>query len=227
MDEIKRKAIDLRKKGLTFSLIQERLNTKIPKSTLSCWFREVKLSTESLIENKRLIALATEKSRTLAVTANKVIRQKYFDLIEKQYIHLEKKAKNTNIGLIILAMIYLGEGAKSSKGSLMIGNSDPNVIKLFLFHLRQCFEIDEKKFRCTVQCRDDQNILELEKYWVEVTDIPLPQFYKASIDPRTIGKPSRKPNYKGVCRLEYMSADIYHRLMKIAEILTRAHSSVG
>lgn len=227
MNELKRKAIDLREQGLTFSLIQERLNKKIPKSTLSCWFKDVKLSDETLHENKRLSNLATEKSRKLAVIANKVIKQKYFDSIENQYIYLENEAKNTNMGLIILAMIYLGEGAKSSKGSLMIGNSDSNVIKLFLFHLRRCFDIDENKFRCTVQCRDDQDILDLEKFWSEVTNIPLSQFYKARVDSRTIGKPSRKPEYKGVCRLEYMSADIYHRLMKIAEILTRAHSSVG
>jgi len=101
----------------------------------------------------------------------------------------------------------------------MFGNSDPPIITLFLSLLRRCYNIDENKFRCTLQCRADQNIPKLEKFWSQVTKIPMPQFYKARIDPRTIGKPSRKPDYKGVCRIDYFSGDIFMELKQIMEVI--------
>ncbi|PIR44326.1 hypothetical protein COV23_00575 [Candidatus Wolfebacteria bacterium CG10_big_fil_rev_8_21_14_0_10_31_9] len=101
----------------------------------------------------------------------------------------------------------------------MFGNSDPNIIYLFLKLLRYCYDIDENKFRCTLQDRADQNIKKLEKFWRLVTKIPKKQFYKARIDPRTIGKISKKPEYKGVCVIDYFSADILNEFKKIVEVI--------
>jgi hypothetical protein len=120
---------------------------------------------------------------------------------------------------VVLTALYLGEGSKTRKGSLAFGNSDPYIISLFLNLLRKCYKIDEKKFRCTIQCRADQNIKNLEEFWTSVTKIPLVQFYKARIDPRTIGKPSKKLDYKGVCRIDCFSGEIYLELMQIPKII--------
>jgi len=117
-------------------------------------------------------------------------------------------------------MLYLVEGSKNQRGSLMFGNSDPLVIRLFLNLLRRCYDVDENKFRCTLQCKADQNIKRLEKFWSKITDIPLSQFYKARIDPRTIGKPSRKLDYKGVCRIDYFSGDVFMELKQIVNVIS-------
>jgi hypothetical protein len=221
MIDLKSQAIKLREKGLTYSLIQKELNVKIPKSTLSFWFQDLKLSDLATIENKRLSTLATAKSRILAVKANKIKRQNYLDSLSNRYEYLKAKIINKDTALLALSMIYLGEGGKSKTGSVSIGNSDPNVIQLFLYLLNICFDIDKSKFRCTVQCRADQNTQELEKFWSEVSKIPLTQFYKTRIDSRTIGKPSRKLDYKGVCSLDYFSADIFNTIMTIIKIVTK------
>lgn len=220
MESLQSQAIKLRKQGLTYSLIQKRLKAKISKGTLSYWFKNIVLSQKALTKNENFARKLWRHSREMAVSANKLIRKKYLDSIENDYIYLKDKINNRDIALIAMAMIYLGEGAKFSNRTVMIGNSDPNVIKLFLYLLRLCYHIDESKFRCTLQCRADQNIPKLEKFWSKLTKIPSSQFYKTRVDPRTIGRPSRKLDYKGVCRLEYLSADIYHRLMKISEVLT-------
>ena len=93
------------------------------------------------------------------------------------------------------------------------------VIQLFLNLLRYCYDIDETKFRCTLQCRADQDIKKLEKFWSQITRIPLSQFYKARIDPRTNGRPSRNLDYKGVCRIDYFSADIFMELKQIVAVI--------
>ena len=64
-------------------------------------------------------------------------------------------------------------------------------------------------------CRADQNTKKLEKFWSNITRIPLSQFYKPRKDARTIGKPTKRKDYKGVCKIDYFSADIYTELMMI------------
>jgi hypothetical protein len=156
------------------------------------------------------------------LAVNKEKRGNYLKSIEERVSHFKDILRDKNVAKISLAMLYLGEGSKTHKASLMFGNSNPDIIKLFLDLLRYCYNINEEKFRCTVQCRADQDIKKLESFWSELTKIPRGQFYGARIDPRTMGKKTKKINYKGVCRIDYFSADIFLELEKITEILFKA-----
>ena len=135
--------------------------------------------------------------------------------------------KNKDIAKVVLSILYLCEGSKSlERGSVMFGNSDPFIINLFLYLLRRCYNIYERKFRCTLQGRADQDVKKLEKFWSKITNIPLSQFYKARIDSRTIGKKSKNLNYKGVCRIDYFSAEIAIELMQISKIIHKGAYSL-
>lgn len=215
----KQNAIELRKKGFTYGEIRKTVEGKIPKSTLGEWFKRITLSASA---NKRLEKVINKKlkfAHICALEANKKRRKEYLDTIERRVRHLKKQLVDADIAKIVLAVLYLGEGAKGTNRAFMLGNSDPKIIKLYLALLRKCYNIDESKFRCTLQCRADQDTLKLEKFWSKITKIPLSQFYKARVDPRTIGKKSKKPDYKGVCRIDYFSADIYNEIEKIIEII--------
>lgn len=161
------------------------------------------------------LALARKKSQEV----KKRERKKYFQEVFKRNYKIGGKLLDVDVSKIALAILYLGEGSKRKTGSLMFGNADPEVIRLFLKLLRYCYKIDESKFRCTLQCRADQNIAVLEKFWQEVTKISRKQFYPARVDPRTVGKPSKKKNYKGVCRIDYFSADLFWEIESINKIL--------
>ncbi|HAT74253.1 MAG: hypothetical protein US30_C0012G0050 [Candidatus Moranbacteria bacterium GW2011_GWF2_36_839] len=215
----KNKAIELRNNGNTYGEIISKLNVKIPKSTLSVWFSNIELSKEAKKRRDDIIKTKTKISHINAIRVIKEKREIYLEEVAGRVVHLKNLKNNKDIAKIILAILYLGEGGKTRKSSIMLGNSDPKVIKLFLDLLRKCYEIDEKKFRCTLQCRADQDIFKLEKFWSEVTSISSNQFYKARIDARTIGKKSKKPEYKGVCRIDYFSADIYNEIKKIIELI--------
>lgn len=218
--DIREKATRLRKKGKTYLEIQKSLKVAIPKSTLSGWCSKVKLPKEYQDRIRKIVLNNAEKGREIALVINRVKREKYLKSIIDRNKHLAKVLKNKDIAKIALAILYLGEGAKDYKrGSVMFGNADPFIISLFLYLLRYCFNINEDKFRCTLQCRADQDIKTLEKFWSRVAKIPLSQFYKARIDPRTIGKPSKKLDYKGVCKIDYFSAEIFIELMQIPKII--------
>jgi len=217
--DYKEGAIKLRKKGLVYSEIQKKLKINIPKSTLSTWFKGLKISKEAQLRINNTCSLKLKKAHEAALKTKKIKRKKYFNDLKKKVSHLLKYLNNIDIAKIALAVLYLGEGAKTRKGSLMLGNSDPKIIKLFLDLLRKCYKIDESKFRCTLQCRSDQDISKLEKFWSEITGISLEQFYKARIDPRSVGNKTKKIDYKGVCRIDYFSADVYNEIKKIIEVI--------
>lgn len=218
-NELRSRAINLRKSGKTYSEIKKDTGVNIPQSTLSYWFKNIKLSKNQKNRIDKIVLKNIKKGQLAALKVNKIKRQAYLDSVENRVKHLGKLMYNKDVAKISLAMLYLGEGSKVRKGSLMFGNSDPEIIKLFLGLLRHCYEIDEKKFRCTVQLRADQNIGKLEKFWHTITKISKKQFYKARIDPRTIGKISKKPEYKGVCVIDYFSADILNEFKKIVEVI--------
>jgi len=218
-EKLRKKATILRRRGKTFSEIKQELNILIPKSTLSYWCQKVKLPRWYIPKIKKLNERNLSKAQKIAWRVNKEKREKFLREIDQKNRHLINLLNNKDVSKISLAMLYLAEGSKTTKGSLMFGNSDPLIIRLFMGFLRQCYRVDEKKLRCTLQCRADQNIKKLEKFWSKITKIPLSQFYKARIDPRTIGKPSRKPDYKGVCRIDYFSANTDLELKRIAKII--------
>ena len=219
--KFKSDATKLRRLGHTYGEIKKTLGVNIPKSTLFCWLSKLKLTDMAKDSLKLAAENNIKNARAIAIERNKEKRIKHLEKIATSIEHLRKinKHKNGDVAKIILAVLYLGEGGKSRKSSLMLGNSDPAIIKLFLALLRQNYLIDENKFRCTVQCRADQDIPELEKFWSKTTGISLCNFYKARIDSRTIGRKSKKPAYKGVCRIDYFSADIYNEIKMIMEIV--------
>lgn len=219
--KLKKEAVELRKQGKTYSEIQHALGKNISKSTLSSWCSKIKLQKNHQRRIKKIILSNAERARDVALVANRVKREKFLKSIIDRNKHIALSLKNKDTAKIALAMLYLSEGSKNKKSALMFGNSNPSIINLFLHLLRYCYNIDGSKFRCTLQCRADQDIKKLEEFWSRVTKIKLSQFYKARIDPRTIGKASINPNYKGVCRIDYFSADLSIELKQIAEIINK------
>jgi len=219
--ELKLKAVVLRASGKTYAEIAELLKERIPKSTLSNWCSKIEFSEES---RKRIEVLMQSNNAESMKRALQVLRSRriaYLESIEKRVSPLLKLMKgDQEVGKIAVAMLYLGEGSKNTKCRVSLGNSDPALLRFFVNTLRRCYAIDESKLRCTLQCRADQDIPRLESFWSKELHIPLSRFYRARIDPRTIGKKSLKLDYKGVCRIDYMSADLFLEIMAIGRQLT-------
>lgn len=143
------------------------------------------------------------------------------NLLEKNQCLVEK-VKDNSIIKMLLAMLYLGEGCKwkSHKG-MILGSSDPNIIQLYLQLLHLCYGLKPEQMKCRVSYRADQNIRLLETYWSKITGIPLNNFYKTKADPRTIGKPTKKKDYKGVCVINGGGTAIQRELEIIPNIILR------
>jgi hypothetical protein len=221
-NDTKNLALHLRSTGKTYAEILKILPHSVPKSTLSNWCGHVKLpawyKNKIRASNKKHLIMA----RKLSLLSKQKKRETLFKNIDARNYHLTKLIEQPDDSKLVLIALYLAEGSKNRRGSTTFGNSDPLIIRLYMKLLRQCYKIDETKFRCTLQGRADQNVKKLEKFWSDTTGIPLSQFYKARIDPRSIGKKSKKPNYKGVCRIDYFSAALDTEFKRIIRLIDNA-----
>jgi len=216
---LRNQAISFRRQGCTYGEICSRLGKTFPKSTLSYWCKGIILSKEQKEKIEGNVIERIENARIKALSTNREKRLRYLRQVRLRVVHLKSIIKQNDVAKIALAMLYLGEGGKKIKSSLMFGNSDELVIRFFMKFLRQSFRVDENKFRITVQCRADQNVSMLRQYWSSITRVPLSQFYKSQIDPRTVGRPSKKLDYKGVCRIDYLSADVVNEIRAAVDVL--------
>lgn len=195
----KKQAIKLRSRGKTYTEIKQLLGFDIPKSTLSLWCKDVKLPSWYI---KKIAALNEHNwsiGRKHAWIANKKRREDFLASLwnKNRYI---TTILDKYIFKLLLAFLYLGEGRKWKPGSsLTLGNSNPDIIKLYLAMLKICYGINPPSLHCRISYRADQNLQSLQKFWSKVTHIPLNNFYKTIPDPRTVGKPTKRKDYKGVC----------------------------
>lgn len=216
---LKNEVVRLRKEGKTYSQILMSVKDSISKSTLSNWLKSVELTSQQKQAITSLNLKNLKRARQVVkkrILQKKVANQKTATREVNLLVSLLDDPKIAKIGLLLL---YLCEGSMTRRSSLMFGNSSPLIIDLFLTFLRKCYSIQTDKFRCTVQCRADQNPDELRDFWSKITGIEKKYFYLPQIDKRTVGKATKKINYHGVCRIDYFSAEIYNELTEIARLL--------
>ncbi len=216
IEEVRR----LRSLGKTYGEINYSINAHIPKSTLSDWCKHTPLPREYAERIQKLVVGNLDKARIIALEINRIKREEYIKRIRQASTRTSQTIDNLDVAKVALAMLCLGEASKSVRNtSFYLGNSDPKIIVTFLELLKRCFTFDIKKVRCTVQCRADQNAEDLVGYWMDKTKIPRNLFYKTRIDPRTIGKPTKKKDYKGVLRVDYLDNKVRLELESLAELV--------
>lgn len=74
-------------------------------------------------------------------------------------------------------MLYWAEGGKTQR-MVRFSNGDPEMIKIMMAYFRNICDVDESKFRGYIHIHPHLDFRNAEKYWSNVTDIPLGQFFK-------------------------------------------------
>ena len=120
-------------------------------------------------------------------------------------------------------MLYRGEGTKYGNNVFDLANSYPEMIKFFLQMLRRIYGILEEKLRVLLYCYADQNVDELKKFWVKVTDINEKQFIKPYI--RQDYKESKKGKMSfGLIHVRYHDKKLYNLLRVDTENIVSSFS---
>lgn len=220
MDD-RQRARKLREQGKTYAEIKKQLGFDTPKSTLSYWCKGIPLNSKQRdrIHGLRLknIKIAQKKAQIV----NKQKRNKYLKEIQIRNEHLVKYLPNIEVNKLLLAMLYLGEGAKwKSHRGLQLGSANPEIMQIYLGLLERCFGVSRKKLAAMIYYRADQNLKSLVQFWSNTLKIPTKNFYKSKPDPRTRGRKSWD-EYHGVCAVFGPNTEIQLELETIAKLFLR------
>jgi hypothetical protein len=218
-EEMREEARRLRREGWSLNEIAAKLGP--PKNTLTLWVRGIELTSEQRARLFRREHQELGRNRALAAMANRQARLARINAArQRAEMLLDSLRDHDRTNHIVAAMLYLAEGAKAET-AFTFANSNPQIIRYWLYLLRTSFDIDESKFRLHIMTRADQDGEELLRFWMEVTGIK--QYIKTYVDTRTEGKPTKRAAYKGVCAVVYHDVSIRRYLDALAQgLMSRA-----
>lgn len=167
------RARQLRRKGYSINQIVQE--TTFSKASVSVWVRDIILTKE---QKKKL----SERGRSMESIEKRRLNRLSNEQKKRQIIIDEAKKDFEDISFeqlkLIGAILYLGEGAKTRRGTVGVANSDPFVIKIMAKFFREVCKVPEHKFRGHIHTFTHANIQKTEKYWSEISGIPRSQFYR-------------------------------------------------
>jgi hypothetical protein len=173
----KKKSVLLRKDGKSFRDISKTL--EIPLSTVFLWTKKIELSESQKQKLKEKSLKILQRSR---IKAQKVKRENYEKIVNQNLLLGEKtigKDLSKRELTLICSALYWAEGFKKDN-RLGFANSDPKMIKMFLFWLINELGVPKERIRLRVGINISfiEKIKKIERYWSETTGIPLGQFQK-------------------------------------------------
>lgn len=217
-EKLKQEAIKLRRLGQSYSTIENKL--KVAKATLSGWLGGLRLPKSAMLR------ISTRKKNHLKNIRPRAQEVKSVKRAER-YVQLQR-AVIKDFGTdkfdvrrkeLLLAMLYLGEGFKG-KFCIGLGNSNPEIMRLFVKLVREVYTTDESKFRCFLHLRMDQMEEKEKSFWSRQVGVPLVNFRKTQFDKRTLGRKTWQ-NYHGVCVVYYYDAAIDKRLSEVQRMIIK------
>ena len=177
--QTKTKAISLRKSGESYGEISKELG--VAKSTLSYWLKGVVLKPEyrARLYTKQIINLSSGPK------SQKERRSQEVEIIIKQAREEIDKSISEETYKFFGIALYWAEGSKGK--SLRITNSDPYLILFMVFWLEKVFGIMPNSLKAWLNIYQQQDDVEIKKFWSELTSIPIINFGKSYIKPANKG----------------------------------------
>lgn len=206
-----KRVLELGALGNTYAQIQKKY--PVPKSTLSFWFSRVgkKQDRSRQLDHLRIARAASIKTKN----RQKELRIKEAEDTARRVATRVPVAQEA-VGKALLAMLYWAEGGKTGSG-MKFTNTDPELISMFVSLLRKYYDIDESRLRIGLLVHYYHNRSQTRQFWSEKLRIPVAQFWKIYLKPRSGKKRSYKRNYYGICNLHYSSSAIQRELIALGK----------
>ena len=186
-----------REEGLPINEIARRL--RVAKSSVSLWVRDIELTPE---QQQALRAMNPAYNKQLNGSRANAAR----------YLALRKQAQESGRARVRRGerlhlagcMLFWAEGSRN-RNTVRFTNSDPEMVRLFVTFLRQCFEVPDEQIRiaCNLFADHLPRQWEIEQHWLDVTDLPRTSLFKSIVN--VYSKHSKKKRQNklpyGTCRV--------------------------
>lgn len=208
---IKHQAKQLRLQGKTYTEITKRIG--VPKSTLSGWFRALKIPQKV---EQNLMSKRQQSWRKTIVDFNKKravkIKQQHTSAQDHYALEVGKLSKR-ELKLVGVAL-YWAEGYKRGKDSVVFCNSDPAMIQLMMKFFRDVCNMQENKLKVQVHIHRNISVKKTTKFWSNITKVPICNFRKPLYQISKSSKNKRPKNrlLYGVCRIIIHDVSLVDRI---------------
>jgi len=200
---------DLRKQGLSYKELRQKLSFDISKSTISDWCKDIALTTEQKERLDRLFRDGSYSGRLLGSKTTQLRRAEEIKGI-KEKARLEISPLNKKEFKLAGLMLYWAEGAKSRY--IDITNSDPMLIKFMVHWLRIVCKVPEERFRASLHLHSGQDEKKIKRYWSKITDISMRQFGKSYIKKESSGY-RKNILYNGTIKIRVCDSNLLHKVL--------------
>lgn len=220
--QLKNKAIELRKKGLSYREIMGELN--IAKSTVSYWLRDIQLTEKQNIDLRNRLTDKISRGRlqtSIALRAKRMVREnKVFKEAEEEFKRFVKDPF-----FCIGVSLYWAEGAKKNSYFAFV-NSDPNMLVFMVKWIKKYLVSDASLLKYRLFIHTPYKEENLEEFWAKLLGIQAKSFH------RTIYKPTPhliKKNlaYKGCFRVDITRIDVLRKVVAWQKLLIQYYSDIS
>ncbi|WP_414506508.1 hypothetical protein [Streptomyces sp. NEAU-L66] len=207
-DDLRARARELRKQGLTYDRIQVELGCS--KSSVSLWVRDLPKPPARTREEASAIARrgweATLERRDEARRQTKADATREIGPLSDRDLFLAGVA------------LYWAEGTKDKpyarREGVIFVNSDPSVIRLYLAWLK-LLDVEPERIGYRVMIHGTADVAAAERYWADLVGIEVGALHKSTIkkhNPKTVRK-NVGEGYHGCLVIRVLqSADLYRRI---------------
>jgi predicted transcriptional regulator len=197
----KSKAIELRRKGMSYSQIKTELG--ISKSTLSDWLCEMPLSKERISQLGSLNPMRIERYRNTM----KLKREKRWEVVYKKVSRNIGKLNNRELYIAGL-FLYWGEGGKTERFSLSFSNTDPEMMVFMVKWMKKALGIKVRDMHVKIHLYKDMEVENFENFWSRKLRISRKMFEKPYIKDSKLVDLSYKNGFgKGTCNIRVYNRD--------------------
>ncbi|MCD6435725.1 MAG: hypothetical protein J7L15_04995 [Clostridiales bacterium] len=205
---LKNKAENLRKSGYSLREISDKIG--ISKSTASIWSSDIIISDSGKLRLQKIKEQAIQKTKDY----KKEQKKQYFsEILQNCDVLIGKQTYSSKEFKIFLALLFWGEGSKKER-RLTFTNSDPAMIKSFLYLLRQSYKVEDEKLRAILHLHSYHDKKKQLDFWSKITKIRKDKII--IYNKEHTGK--RKNNeYEGCISIRYGDVRILDELFLIIE----------
>lgn len=173
----KERKISRRLRNLGWSLRAITKHVKCSKSSISRWVEDIPLTEEQIAK------LKSNQDRGRAAAANHPNGPKtIWAKIRSDIVNSATKEIPSGCPIHVLRFVgsalYWGEGSKSERNMVSFSNTDPHMVGLMMRFFKDVCNVSDSKFRGVVHIHPHLDKAKAQKYWSEVSEIPISQFHK-------------------------------------------------
>lgn len=210
----KERAIDLRKKGYSYTDILEEVD--VAKSSLSLWLKDLPLTKDEQRHLKRRKMRNVSRGRIKAGAALHALRlSRDHALLEKTRLEFETFKKDPLF--VVGIALYWAEGTKRSS-TFSFTNSDVNMIDVMLTWIEKYWGISREVIKVRLFIHKPYAHENCEDFWAHKLNISRLNFNKTIYKKHT-SLVKKRPEYKGCLRIELGKATNLRKMQFLQNML--------